>query len=101
MDELIERMLAVRSGLAPINRPGVAADLLAAQGHVLAVAFHRELLQIRRKALEILLVREHRDGLRAEEVVVPDRQQTHENREIVLERSAAEMVVDLVKAAEH
>src|SRR5262245_63858218 len=43
--ELVEGMLAVGSGLAPIDRAGVAGHRLAAEGHALAVALHRELLQ--------------------------------------------------------
>jgi len=38
---------------------------------VLAVAFHCQLLQIGREPLQILLVRQHRNGLRTEEVVIP------------------------------
>src|SRR5207244_2347259 len=79
MDELIERMLAVGAGLAPINRPGLIVDWRALERDVLAIRFHRELLQIGGKALQVLLVRQHRDGLRAEKVVVPDSEQAHQN----------------------
>ena len=44
---------------------------------MLAVALHRQLLQIGREALQVLLVGQHRDRLRAEEVVVPDAEQAH------------------------
>ena len=47
---------------------------------MLAVALHGELLQVGGEALEVLLVGQHRDGLRAEEVVVPERQQAHAAR---------------------
>ena len=39
---------------------------------MLAVALHGQLLQIGGKAFQVLFVRQHSDGLRAEEVVVPD-----------------------------
>ena len=68
---------------------------------MLAVALHRQLLQIGRKPLQVLLVGQHRNGLRAEEVVVPDGQQAHEHRQIPLERRGAEMLVHLVKAVQH
>src|SRR2546429_6027924 len=46
----------------------------------LSVALHRQLLQISRKPLEVLLVRQHRNRLRAEEIGVPeDRKSTRLN----------------------
>ena len=68
-------MLAVGARLAPVDRAGLVVDALAIERHMLAVALHRELLQIRRKALEVLLVGQHGDGRRVEEIAVPDRQQ--------------------------
>ena len=78
-----------------------ALDLGAVQRDVLAVALHRQLLQIGRKALEILLVRQHGDRLGAEEVVVPDAEQAHQHRQILLERRGAEVLVHLMEAVEH
>src|ERR1035437_8853871 len=72
VDELVEGMLAVGAGLAPVNRSRLIIDGSAFERDVLAVRFHRQLLEIGGKALEVLLVRQHRDGLRAEEIVVPD-----------------------------
>jgi hypothetical protein len=43
---------------------------------VLAVALHRQLLQIRGEPLQILLVWQYRNHLRVEKVCVPDDQQT-------------------------
>ena len=68
---------------------------------MLAVALHGQLLQIGRKALQVLLVGQDRDGLGAEEIVVPDGQQAHEHRQIALERRGAEMLVHLMEAVEH
>ena len=101
MDQLIEGMLAVGARLAPVDRAGVVVDACAVERDVLAVALHGELLQVGGKALEILLVGQHGDGLGAEEIVVPDREQTHQHRQVALERRGAEMLVHLVKAAEH
>ena len=68
---------------------------------MLAVGLHRELLQIGRKALQILLVGKDADRLRAEEVVVPDREQAHDHRQVAFERRGAEMLVDRVEPVEH
>src|SRR4029077_1291596 len=101
MDQLIERMLAISPRLTPINRPGVAIHRKAVDCHVLAVALHGELLEIGRKALEVLLIRQYSDRLSAEEVVVPDAEQTHQYRQGALEWRRAEIVVHLMEAAEH
>src|SRR5262249_21138551 len=80
MDQLIERVLAIGSRLAPIDRTGLMVHRRPGERHMLAVALHRQLLEIARKALEILVVGQYRDRLRAEEVVIPDAEQTHEHR---------------------
>src|SRR5438477_12586324 len=41
VDQLIERMLPVRAGFTPIDRPGIVVDLFAIQSDVLAVTLHR------------------------------------------------------------
>src|SRR5580658_2745248 len=59
MDQLVERMLAVGSRLAPTNRAGLVVHVSAVERDVLAVALHCQLLQIRREALQVLLVGKH------------------------------------------
>ena len=66
-----------------------------------AVALHRQLLQIGRESLQVLLVGQHGDRLRAEEIVVPEREKTHEHRQVAFERGGAEVLVHLVEAVEH
>src|SRR5215471_18089831 len=90
MDQLIERVLAIGSRLAPIDRAGLMIYRHPGEGQVLAVALHRQLLEIGWEALQILLVGQHRDGLCAEEVIVPDAEETHEHRQVALEWRAAE-----------
>src|SRR5712691_2490158 len=63
MNQLIEGMLAIGSRLTPVDGAGIVADSLAVQGDVLAVALHGQLLQIGWESLQVLLVRQHRDGL--------------------------------------
>src|SRR5215467_10839505 len=58
VDELIERVLAVGPRLAPVDRPRVVVHALAAQADVLAVRLHGQLLEIRGKSLQVLLVRQ-------------------------------------------
>ena len=51
VDELVEGMLAVRAGFAPVDRAGISVHFGAVELNVLAVAFHRELLQVGWEAL--------------------------------------------------
>ena len=74
MDQLIKRVLAVGARLAPVDRPGLVIDFGPVERDVLAVALHRQLLEVGREALQVLLVGQNGDGLRAEEIAVPDRQ---------------------------
>ena len=94
-------MLPVGARLAPENRSGLIIHDRAVERDVLAVGLHRELLQVRREALQVLFVGEHADRLRAEKVVVPDRQQTHQHGQVALEGRGAEMLVDRMEAGEH
>src|SRR5713101_2037570 len=101
VDELVERMLPVGSGLAPEEGSRLIIDRSPVKRHMLAVRLHRELLQISRKPLEILIVGENTDGLRAEKIVVPDSEQTHQNGQVPVERRGAKMFVYRVEAGEH
>ena len=56
MNQLIEGMLAVGARFAPIDRAGFAIHFLPGERNVLAVALHRELLEIGGKAFQVLLV---------------------------------------------
>src|SRR5271165_4938148 len=65
MYQLIERVLAVGSRLAPVDWPGRAGDRGPIERDVFAVALHRQLLKVGRKSLQVLLVWEDCNGLRA------------------------------------
>src|SRR4029450_3152252 len=101
MDQLIERVLTVGSWLAPKDRTRLIVHRRPAECHVLAVALHRQLLEIGRKALEILVVGQDRDRLRAEEIVVPDAEETHEHRQVAVEWRGTEMLIDRVEPFQH
>src|ERR1700734_3475533 len=94
-------MLAVSSRLAPVDWASLVVHLSACQGDVLSVALHGELLQISRKALEVLLVGKNSDSLCAEKIVVPHCEESHEHRQILVEWSGAEMLVHQVEAMQH
>src|SRR6516162_1093438 len=73
VNQLVKRMLAVGARLTPVDGTGVAGHGRAVERDGLAVALHRQLLEIGREALEVILVGQHGHGLCAEEVVVPER----------------------------
>ena len=100
MDKLVERVLAVSAGLAPVDGPGLVRDNCAIERDVFAIAFHHQLLQVCGETFEILLVRQHRDRLRIEEVAVPYRQYSQEHGKILFEWRAAEVLIHFVKARE-
>ncbi len=100
VEQLVERVLAVRAGFAPHDRSGVVAHPRPVEGHGLAVRFHVELLEIRREAGELLGVRQHRLRRVSQHVAVPDADQTEERRRVRLERRAEEVFVDHAHAGE-
>src|SRR5271165_2343071 len=101
MNQLIERMLSVGAWFAPVDRASRVSDLRPIQRDVLAVALHSQLLQVSRESLQVLFIRQNGDRLGAEEVGVPDGQQSQQHWQIALERSGAEVFVHLVEAAQH
>src|SRR5215472_252748 len=101
MDELIEGMLAVRARLAPVYGAGLVANGAAVERNVLAVALHRQLLQVSGKSLQILLIRKNSDSVCAKEVVVPEADQPHEYGEVLLKWSSAKMLIQLMESVQH
>src|SRR5215470_7184296 len=94
-------MLTVGPRLAPIDRTSLGLDRRPIDRYVLAVALHRQLLEIGREALQVLIVGQHRGGLRAEEVVVPDAEKAHEHRQVAVKRRGPEMLVYRMEARQH
>src|SRR5437867_12826618 len=80
VNKLVKRVLSIRTGLAPVDGAGLIVHTRAVERDGLAVALHRQLLKVSGKPFEILIVRQHGHGLRAEEVVVPYAEQPHERR---------------------
>src|SRR5665811_2189945 len=100
VDELVERVLPVRAGLAPENLTGGGRDRLAVSAYALAVGLHRQLLQVRGEAVQVLRVRQDRVALGPQEVAVPDVEQAHQRRYVAEQRRLREVQVDLVEAVE-
>src|SRR5580704_10458796 len=72
VNQLVERVLTVRPRLAPVDGTRLVSYLFPVECDVLAVALHCQLLEISRKALQVLLIRQDRHCLCAEEIVIPD-----------------------------
>ena len=101
VDELVEGVLTVRARLAPVNGAGIVIDVMSVERDALAIAFHGQLLEVGREALEILFVRQHRRRLGVEKISVPDGEKSHQNRQVFPERRGAEMFVHLMETGEH
>src|SRR5690349_14677882 len=78
MDQLVISVLAVRARRAPNNRSRLIAHTVAIQIDALAVALHVELFKVGGQTTEIMIVRQNRDRLSAEKIVVPDANQSQE-----------------------
>src|SRR5882724_1235442 len=63
MNQLVERMLAIGSRFAPVNWTCVVRDPLSIECHMLAIALHRQLLQVSWEPLQILFIGQYRHGL--------------------------------------
>src|SRR5512140_1105152 len=77
VNQLVKGVLAVGAGLTPVDRAGVVSQRLAVERHTLAVALHRQLLEVSGEAFQILLVRQDRHSLSTEKIVVPEGEQAH------------------------
>lgn len=93
VQQLEEAVLGVGGRLAEQDRARRVLDVLARASDGLAVALHRELLQVRREAVQVLVERSDQVSLRAEEVAVPHAQQTGNGGDVLLQRGLAEVLV--------
>src|SRR5262249_20113909 len=101
MDQLVERVLPVCAWLSPINWTGLIIDLSSVKRNVFAIAFHRQLLEVCRKALEVLIIGQDGYRFRAKEVVVPDGQQAHDHGQVWREWGSAKVLVHFMEPVEH
>src|ERR1700722_15831798 len=94
-------MLAVGSGLSPVNCRSRVVDAFAIERHMFAITFHGELLEIGWKTFQILVVWQNRNSLGPEEITIPDGQESHQDWQVGFERRGTEMLVHRVEAGEH
>ena len=80
VDKLVKRMLAVSTRFAKIDGPRLIVHTRAVECDTLAVALHRQLLEIGREPFEVLVVRQYCSRLCTEEIIIPNRKQSHEYR---------------------
>src|SRR5262249_49325012 len=76
MDKLVIRVLAIRPRRPPNNWAGLIIDGSPVEGDVFAVALHIELFEVGAEFFQVLVVRQDRQRLRAEEIVVPQSDQS-------------------------
>ncbi|MCO5546668.1 hypothetical protein L7F22_000102 [Adiantum nelumboides] len=100
VQQLVERVLAVGARLAPEDLAGGRGDRRAVAAHGLAVGLHRQLLQVGRQPVQVLAVGQHGAGVGAEEVGVPDAEQPGDDRQVLLQRRAPEVLVHGVHTGE-
>src|SRR2546427_11023377 len=100
VDQLIEGVLSVGAGLAPDDGTRRIVHGQAVAPDALAVALHVALLKVGRKTMQILVVRKDGVRLRAEKVVIPDAEQTENDRQILLQLGSAKMLVHRMRARE-
>ena len=101
MDHLVEGVLAVGAGLAPEDGRRIPADLISIEHHVLAVRLHLKLLQVGREARHLSYIRKDRDRREVHQVAVPNADEAHQDRHVLFQRSAAQMLIDGVEASQH
>src|SRR6266700_1077298 len=75
MDQLVEGMLTIGTGLTPDNRTSLIIDNVPIKIYMLAIALHIKLLQIGTEAIKILIIWENCHRLRTKKIVIPDTNQ--------------------------
>lgn len=100
MDQLIERMLTVGPRLTPDDWASLVIHRIAVTVNVFTVGFHVALLEVGRKAVHILVVRQNGFGFGTIEVVVPDTDQRQQYRQVFLRWGGGEMFIHGVRAGQ-
>ena len=100
VDQLVERVLAVSARLTPDDWTRLVIHRVAVTVNVLTVGFHIALLEVGRKAMHVLVVRQDRFGFSAKEVVVPDTNQRQQHRQVFLRCGGGEVFIHRVRAGE-
>eukprot|EP00756_Hemistasia_phaeocysticola_P006610 Hpha_TRINITY_DN13917_c0_g2::TRINITY_DN13917_c0_g2_i1::g.35451::m.35451 len=96
VDELVERVLPVSARLAPDDGPGGPAGGGSVAGHKLPVGLHVTLLEVGRKAVQVLVVREDCLSLHTVAIVVPDTKHGKDDGNVLLKGGFLEVSVHLI-----
>src|ERR1017187_1192162 len=91
-------MLAIGSGLAPYYRAGSIIHKIPVSVSMFSIAFHIALLEISRKTMHVLIIRENGFRLGAKEIDIPNTDHRHQNRNILFKGCFAEMIVCFVSS---
>ena len=100
MDELVESVLAIGARLAPEYLAGLGGDGRPVPARRLAVGLHRELMQIRGEAMQVLVIGKDSMALGTPEVDIPHVEEPHESDDVLLERCLTEVAVHVMEALE-
>ena len=93
VNQLVVGVLPVGTNPTPDDRPGLPGQGLAALGHALAVALHVQLLEMVRQAAQVVIVGQDGVGLGAPEIVVPDPEHRHDDRQVLMQWRLPEVLV--------
>ena len=100
MQQLIKRVLGIGPDFAPQHRAGAGGYRLAVAGHRFAVGFHFQLRQKGRQMFQATIIGQHRMGMDAQNVGIPDTDQGHQYRYIFRPGRRAKMLIHLMGAGQ-
>src|SRR5690606_20172436 len=101
MNQLVERMLPICPRLTPDYRPCLIVYALPIAIDILSIAFHIALLEVCRKAMQVLIIRQYCMTFCLEKVVVPETQHTHDNSNYFFIQSAYELFISLMRHSKY
>mmetsp|Transcript_11868 Transcript_11868/g.16081 ORF Transcript_11868/g.16081 Transcript_11868/m.16081 type:complete len:215 (-) Transcript_11868:1074-1718(-) len=95
VDELVEGVLAVSSGLAKVNLPSSVRNAVTVHVHALAIGLHGHLLDVGCQLGQSLRVRQDCALPESHEGHIPNAQKPQHDREVLPEWCGSEVVVDV------
>ena len=101
VDELVESVLSVGSGLSPDYGAGLDLCSLSFLGDVLSVGLHVSLLEVGSEAVHVLVVGEDGNGLGLVEIVVPQADQAERHGQVLGALSIEKVLINGVGTGVH
>mmetsp|Transcript_40401 Transcript_40401/g.72796 ORF Transcript_40401/g.72796 Transcript_40401/m.72796 type:complete len:592 (+) Transcript_40401:163-1938(+) len=101
VDELVEGMLSVRSGLSPDDGPSLDIDPIAFFVDGLSITFHVGLLEVSRESMHVLIVRQDGQTLCLMEVIVPNTDQCQSQWQVVLGIGSQKVLIYGMRSCMH